>query len=140
MTVGYSGTPLPRKLGIAPGSIVSTIGPPAGLEIDLGMLLEPLPDEVRLTTGTRADADVTLLFVTQRSVLEATIPALGEAIFPDRVMWVCWPKKASKVVTDITEDTIREVVLPLGLVDVKVCAVNDVWSGLKVVWRKDRRA
>jgi len=82
---------------------------------------------------------VIVFFTTERAELERRIDGLGKAIFPDGSLWVSWPKKASKVPTDITEDIIRDVVLPLGLVDVKVCAVDDIWSGLKIVWRKERR-
>ncbi|HZN14180.1 MAG TPA: DUF3052 domain-containing protein [Acidimicrobiales bacterium] len=89
--------------------------------------------------GVKPGSDVTVFFTTERGELEKRIDDLGKAIFPDRSLWVCWPKKASKVPTDITEDVIREVVLPLGLVDVKVCAVDDIWSGLKIMWRKENR-
>lgn len=140
MTAGYSGTPLAKKLGISAGSTVTVIGTPAGPDVDVAALLDPIPDGVELISGTSAEAAVTLLFVSRRADLEAKVPAIGEAIFPDRVLWVCWPKKASKQPTDITEDTIREVVLPLGLVDIKVCAVSEIWSGLKIMWRKDRRS
>ena len=138
MTVGYSGTPLARKLGIGAGQQVAVLGPAPRQATDVHALLDPLPDGASLD-GSPDTAAVTLLFVLDRTDLEARVPELGRAIFPDRTLWVCWPKKASKVSTDITEDVIREVVLPLGLVDVKVCAVSEVWSGLKVVWRKDRR-
>lgn len=138
MTAGYSGTPLPRKLGIGAGHQVAIVGPPDGHAADIEGLLAPLPHGASLD-GSPEHAAVTLLFVVERSDLEARVTGLGKAIFPDRTLWVCWPKKASKVLTDVTEDVIREVALPLGLVDVKVCAVSDVWSGLKLVWRKDRR-
>jgi hypothetical protein len=84
-------------------------------------------------------ADVVLLFTTSYADLARRVPRLGEAVFPDGSLWVAWPKKASGVPTDLTEDSLREVALPLGLVDNKVCAVTDVWSGLRLVWRKERR-
>lgn len=84
-------------------------------------------------------ADVVVLFTTTRADLAKRIDALGEAVFPDGSLWVAWPKRSSGVATDLTEDVLREVALPLGLVDNKVCAVTDVWSGLRLVWRKERR-
>ena len=125
---GYSGTPLPKKLGIKPDHVVVQLGGPTDL----------LPDVTR-RRRLPAHADVVLLFATERSVLERRLPALRAAIEPAGSLWVCWPKRASKVATDITEDVIRDVVLPTGLVDVKVCAVDDVWSGLKLVVRKALR-
>ena len=89
--------------------------------------------------GVKPGSDVTIFFTTERAELEARIDALGKAIFPKGSLWIGWPKKASKVPTDITEDVIRDVVLPLGLVDVKVCAIDEIWSGLKIMWRKERR-
>jgi hypothetical protein len=89
--------------------------------------------------GVKPGSDVIVFFTTERAELEARIDALGQAIFPKGSLWIGWPKKASKVPTDITEDVIRDVVLPLGLVDVKVCAIDDIWSGLKIMWRKERR-
>ena len=125
---GYSGTPLPQKLGIKPGHVVVQLDGPADL----------LPD-VAVRRRLPASADVVLFFTTERAALTRRLPALRAAIQPDASLWVCWPKRASKVPTDITEDVIREVVLPTGLVDVKVCAVDDVWSGLKLVVRKELR-
>ncbi len=84
-------------------------------------------------------ADVLVAFFTEKAQLAKRIEACGKAIFPDGGVWVAWPKKASGVPTDITEETVREVALPLGLVDNKVCAIDDVWSGLRVVWRRERR-
>src|SRR5438132_9550858 len=89
--------------------------------------------------GVKPGSDVIVFFTTERAELERRIDDLGKAIFPSGSLWVGWPKKASKVPTDITEDVIRDVVLPLGLVDVKVCAIDDIWSGLKIMWRKERR-
>jgi hypothetical protein len=89
--------------------------------------------------GVKPGSDVIVFFTTERAELERRIDDLGKAIFPSGSLWVSWPKKASKVPTDITEDVVRDVVLPKGLVDVKVAAVDDIWSGLKIVWRKENR-
>lgn len=132
---GYSGTPLVKKLGIKEGHVVRTIGEPP----EFRALLEGLPASVRVQPGLAADADVVMIFVTERDVLEREIPNAAEAIFPNGAIWVAWPKRASKVPTNVTEDTVRAVVLPQKLVDNKVCAINDVWSGLRVVWRKEHR-
>lgn len=134
-TPGYSGTPLAKKLGIKADTTVALVNAPD----DLDEKLAPLPDGVRFRAGLRGAADVALLFVRRRAELARRVPAAGRAIFPTGAFWVAWPKRASKVPTDITEDTVREVVLPLGLVDVKVCAIDDVWSGLKIMWRKENR-
>ena len=111
------------------------VDPPADLDASLGTL----PDGVR-AVRLLGPADVVLFFTTSRAALARRLDALGRAVFPDGALWVCWPKKAAKVPTDMTEDVVRDVVLPHGLVDVKVCAVDAVWSGLKVVWRTERRA
>lgn len=133
MTTGYSGTPLAKKLGIKPGHRLRLEGAPA----DYDALVAPLPEGVaRVADGP---ADVVHVFTTARAELAARLPALMEAIRPDGTIWVSWPKKAAKVPTDVTEDVVREVALPLGLVDVKVCAVDAVWSGLKLVIRKELR-
>ena len=131
---GYSGTPLARKLGIDAGHHVALLNQPGELE----ELTASLPDGVTLGADP-AVAEVTVLFVTARVELEARLAELGAAIFPDRVLWVAWPKRASKVATDMTEDVVREVALPLGLVDTKVCAIDATWSGLRLVWRRERR-
>jgi len=125
---GYSGTPLGQKLGVKAGHVVVQLGGPDDL----------LPD-VATRRRLPAHADVVLFFVTERAALERRLAALRASIEPAASLWVCWPKRASKVPTDITEDVIREVVLPTGLVDVKVCAVDEVWSGLKLVVRKELR-
>jgi hypothetical protein len=136
VTAGYSGTPLAKKLGIAAGASVRVFGGPA----DLPALLEPLPDGAVLTTRGGGHHPVVLAFHTSRAALEAEVARLLEALEVDGGLWIAWPKKAAKVPTDITEDTVRDVFLPLGLVDNKVCAISEVWSGLRVVWRKERRA
>ena len=132
---GYSGTPLPKKLGINDGTRVALVNAPAGFDDTLGAL----PDGVVVARRAGASHDVIVVFVKQRAALEKALPKLEQAIFPVGAIWTAWPKKASKVPTDITEDTVREVCLPRGLVDVKVCAIDDVWSGLKLVWRKELR-
>ena len=138
---GYSGTPLAQKLGLRDGQ--------RALFIDLPVSLAELADSrafiesTRITVGQLGDAapgyDFIHLFTTARSVLEALVQPLMNLIARDGMIWVSWPKKAAKVATDITEDVIRAVVLPLGLVDVKVCAVDATWSGLKLVIRKELR-
>lgn len=134
---GYSGKPLAQKLGITGRDTVAVVGatPP---EFE-SQTLRPLPDGARIVRAARGKPDVVVCFATRRGDLAKRVDALGRAIFPDAMLWVAWPKKASGVATDITEDVVREVALPLGLVDVKVCAIDDTWSGLKLVWRKERR-
>ena len=136
MAAGYSGTPLAKKLGIKEGSSVALLKVPDDFE----STLEGLPDAVTIRTAARGTNDVVVSFHTKRSDLEKRLPALLDAMDVDGGLWVAWPKKASGVPTDITEDTVREVALPLGLVDNKVCAIDDTWSGLRVVWRKELRA
>jgi hypothetical protein len=130
---GYSGTPLAKKLGVKEGSTLALLDPPEGFAID------DLPDGVEVTNRPSGHVDVIVFFTTRRADLERAIDGLGTAIFPAGAAWVAWPKKAAKVATDMTEDVVRDVALPLGLVDVKVCAIDDTWSGLKLVWRKERR-
>lgn len=132
---GYSGTPLARKLGIGPGARVALLGAPGGFEDDLA----PLPSGVRLIRRLAADLDVAVLFVTRRAELERRFPVAAARLTPAGGLWVAWPKRSSGVATDLTEDVLREVGLPLGLVDNKVCAVDEVWSGLRFVWRRERR-
>jgi hypothetical protein len=132
---GYSGTPLPTKLGIKPGHAVHAIGAPP----DYRALLAPLPGDVTFAPRLSSAVDVVHLFVTAASKLEAAIPRIRKQMRADAVVWVSWPKKAAKVPTDVTEDVVRAIALPTGLVDVKVCAVDDVWSGLKLVVRKALR-
>jgi hypothetical protein len=129
---GYSGTPLATKLGIREGSRVAVLGAPPGF--DAGAL-----GGVRYSTSARGSFDVIVSFHTQRAELEARIPKLLDVLDVDGGLWMAWPKKASRVPTDLTEDVQREIWLPLGLVDNKVCAIDDVWSGLRVVWRREHR-
>ena len=132
---GYSGTPLARKLGIVEGCCIVTRYAPDDYE----QLLQPIPRGVTFGTTITGTTHMVHLFTVSKAVLRAELADLRAAIEPDGVVWVSWPKKASKFPTDVTEDTIREVCLPLGFVDVKVCAVNDRWSGLKLVIRKELR-
>ncbi len=132
---GYSSTPLIRKLGIKPGQRLSVKNPP-GHYVDL---LGPLPEGVALKKRLATTVDVVHLFVTRQTSLEAELPRARQHIAPDGMIWVSWPKKASKVPTDITENVIRQLAFPLQLVDIKVCAVDEVWSGLKLVIRKAAR-
>jgi hypothetical protein len=130
--VGYSGTPLIDKLGIRPGDRLAMLTPPPFFRLDL-------PDGVRVVTRLGGHCDVVLLFTTARAELERRIDRVGVVIAPAGAAWIAWPKRASKVATDMTEDVVRAVALPLGLVDVKVCAIDETWSGLKLVWRKELR-
>jgi hypothetical protein len=132
---GYSGTPLPRKLGIKDGSSVVLLDAPNGFE----SLLEPLADGVSIDDSLVADADVAVLFVTERAELEARFDEVAASLQPAGGFWVAWPKKSAGVPTDLTEDVLREVGLPKGWVDNKVCAVTDVWSGLRFVLRLENR-
>jgi hypothetical protein len=131
---GYSGTPLARKLGIAEEKVYAVVGDPGHVD----ELLVPLPAGASRVDDP-AEADVVLWFVTARAELEERIRELATAIHPDRTLWIAWPKRASKVPTDTTEDVVRDVVLPLGLVDTKVAAIDATWSGLRLVWRRERR-
>jgi len=132
---GYSGTPLVRKLGIRPGERVAALQAPAGYEDLLG----ELPADAAITARANAGAEFVHLFTTRRDDLEKRLATLRTKLADTGVLWVSWPKKASKVPTEITEDTIRAVALPLGFVDVKVCAVDDTWSGLKLMIRRELR-
>jgi len=133
--VGYSGTPLAAKLGIREGSRVALLGAPDGFDAHL----QPLPGAVRVLRRLAPSLDVALLFVTTRADLERRFPAAARSITPAGGLWVAWPKRASRVPTDVTEDVLRQVGLPCGLVDNKVCAVTEVWSGLRFVWRRENR-
>jgi hypothetical protein len=135
VSAGYSDTPLVGKLGIKPGFRVAWPAAPEGFEALLG----ELPDGVGVRRALRRPLDLVVCFVTGRAELERRLPALRRAIEPDGTLWVAWPKRASGVATDVTEDVVREVALPTGLVDVKVCAIDTTWSGLKLVVRKALR-
>jgi len=132
---GYSGTPLSKKLGIRPGSRVMLVHAPA----EYRSWLAPLPEGVRFERRLSAATDLVHAFTRDRVELAGLLKAYRTNLKPAGVVWVSWPKKSSKVPTDIVEDTIRELALPLGFVDVKVCAVSTIWSGLKLVVRKELR-
>jgi choline dehydrogenase-like flavoprotein len=134
-SAGYSGTPLAKKLGIGAGATVLLIEAPAELRDWLG----PLPPDVRFAGRLSQATDVVHLFATTQSRLKSELVRLRKGLRSDAALWVSWPKKAAKVETDITEDAVRALALPLGFVDVKVCAVSGVWSGLKLVVRKSLR-
>jgi hypothetical protein len=132
---GYSGTPLPRKLGIREGAAVAFLNAPA----DFGDALGDLPDGVTVRDRLRGPLDVVVFFTVHRADLERRIEQLKAALDPAGRLWVAWPKQAAKVETDMTEDVVRDVALPLGLVDNKVAAIDDTWSGLQLVIRKELR-
>ena len=133
--IGYSGVPLAKKLGLKSPLKLLTINAPKEYKLWLG----DLPDGVSLMTKVSKPIEAAHVFTTERVFLDATLSKLRNELQQDGFIWVSWPKKASKVQTDITEDIIREIALPLGFVDIKVCAVSDVWSGLKLVIRKSER-
>ena len=128
---GYSGTPLVRKLGIKPGMLVGLRHAPAGFRA----ALEPWPAGARITTPASGPLDAIVLFAGDAATLEREYPLAAAAVRPAGMLWVAWPKKASNVATDLSEDRVRAIGLSAGLVDVKVCAVTDVWAGLKFVRR-----
>jgi hypothetical protein len=130
---GYSGTPLPTKLGIKPGSRLAVVDAPAGF------VEHVVPADVTVSEGVGYPVDLALLFVSELAALVELLPVAQAATEPDGAFWVCWPKRASKVDTDITEDRIRDVALPRGLVDNKVCSVSATWSGLRLCLRRELR-
>lgn len=132
---GYSGTPLAKKLGIKEQTSVVAVDAPKGYR----RLLEPLPAAVRFSSKIDEKTDIVHIFSTEKSDLSRELVSYRKKLGPNAAIWVSWPKKSAKVPTDITEDVVRELALPLGFVDVKVCAVDDVWSGLKLVVRKELR-
>ena len=144
---GYSGTPLPKKLGIKPGARVGLAGAPDGF----GALLEPLPDGARIEASAPAAGaagavlpgtgpfDVIVFFTVEQAELAGRLSELRARMAPAAGLWIAWPKRASRVPTDMTEDVIREIALPTGLVDNKVCAIDQVWSGLRLVIRRELR-
>jgi hypothetical protein len=133
---GYSGTPLPRKLGIGEGARIAFLDPPVGFDATLGAL----PRDVKLLARPRAPMDVIVAFLTAPGALERSLPRLARLLDPAGGLWIAWPKRASGVATDLTEDVVREVALAAGLVDNKVCAIDEVWSGLRLVYRVADRA
>lgn len=132
---GYSGRSLVAKLGIKPRTRIAIIDPPRGFRATLG----PLPPGVTVAARLGAAHPFIHFFTRERQELERRLPALLRALEPDGALWISWPKKASGVPTDVTEDVVRAVALPTGLVDVKVAAIDDTWSGLKLVRRLENR-
>ena len=135
MTTGYSGTPLAKKLGLKPGQRVWFLDMPASVRAEIDPMAIGLVELATPTTGI----DMAHVFIMQRTDLIDQVTRLRTLIAPAGFIWISWPKKASKMPTDVTEDVIRAVALPTGLVDIKVCAVDAVWSGLKLVIRRDLR-
>jgi hypothetical protein len=129
---GYSGTPLAQKLGIKEGSTLALLDEPPGT-------VAPLPTGVTVKRQARGSADVAVAFFTDRAALERRVGALSKMIVPDGGLWVAWPKKSSGLPSTVDEHVVRAVALPLGLVDNKVCAIDATWSGLRLVWRRERR-
>jgi len=139
-TAGYSGTQLPKKLGIKEGTLLATVHAPDGFDTTLGAL----PPEAEWRSRLSPGLDVVIAFYTSRAALAVEWPRLTKAAAPNGTIWVAWPKKASpnktdKVATDITEDVLRELLLPSGWVDNKVCAIDDTWSGLRFALRRELR-
>ena len=135
MPAGYSGKQTWEKLGIKEGQAVVVIDAPS----DYAKLIGGMPAGAKASTRIVGAPELVHVFATEKKVLARHLKSLLKAIDQDGTIWVSWPKKAAKVETDITEDVVREVALPLGLVDIKVCAVNETWSGLKLVIRKANR-
>ena len=136
MTSGYSGTPLAKKLGLKAGMRAWYLGMPASVRAEI----EREAPQLELLDTPEAPVDLAHIFVTSLAALDCELRQLLPLLDPAGMIWVSWPKKASKVATDITEDVIRDVALPMHLVDVKVCSVDDVWSGLKLVIRREHRS
>jgi hypothetical protein len=134
-TPGYSGTPLTKKMGFKECNLVFLVDAPK----DYAQLVAPLPAGVQFTSKPSRNVDIAHVFVSRRSALGRYLKQLRKTLNTHATIWVSWPKKTANVPTDVTEDTIREVTLPLGFVDIKVCAVTDIWSGLKLVVRKELR-
>jgi DUF3052 family protein len=132
---GYSGTPLVGKLGIKPGSRVALLNAPSDFDATLG----ELPQDVSVRRRARGPVDVIVAFYSRRAELERRLPALRAALDSAGGLWIAWPKRASGRATDVSEDVVRELGLAAGLVDNKVCAIDEVWSGLRLVYRlRDR--
>jgi hypothetical protein len=133
---GYSGTPLPKKLGIKPGHRVAFVHAPD----DFAAALGALPEDLVVVAEDAESLDLAVFFTTRADALPAAFRQVGPRVHPAGALWIAWPKKAAKVPTDVTEDVVRAVGLAEGMVDVKVCAIDAVWSGLKFVYRlADRR-
>ena len=134
--IGYSGTPLAKKLGIKPGTKLIAIG---DVPDEYTSWLGPLPEGATIVGKGKASLEAVHVFVTKRADLARHLTHLRKTLAPDGYVWISWPKRASNVPTNITEDVIRELCLPMGFVDIKVCAVSEVWSGLKLVIRVSKR-
>jgi hypothetical protein len=132
---GYSGKPVVQKLGIKPGFCIFASGAPAAYADIVGKL----PADVTIVTRLASSIDMVHLFATEAAGLAGKLRGFREAIAPDGMVWVSWPKRSSGVATDLTDIVVRETALPLGLVDIKVCAIDDIWSGLKFVIPKAQR-
>jgi hypothetical protein len=130
--VGYSGTPLAKKLGITEGTTLALVKAPSGWAIGL-------PAGVAVKRRAGGQADVVVAFFTDAAMLEKRLDSLGAMVFPAGGLWIAWPKKASGVATDLGDNAIRAAALPRGLVDNKVCALDATWSALRLVWRRERR-
>lgn len=135
MAAGYSGTPLATKLGIKPGDRVGVFRDPGHFPD----LVAPLPSGAALVSGPRSACEMIVLFCADRRVVEDRLPAALRLLPADGALWVSWPKKSSPLFVDLTEDGVREVALPLGVVDTKVCAVDEDWSALRLVVRRENR-
>ncbi|HET9366926.1 MAG TPA: DUF3052 domain-containing protein [Candidatus Udaeobacter sp.] len=135
MTADYSGTPLPQKLGIKPGRTVVTINAPKNYR----RLLGTIPERVTFSDRLKPDSSFAHVFIEKRRELEKRLAVLRQKIADTGTVWVSWPKRSSGVPTDVTEDVVRAVALPLGFVDVKVCAIDETWSGLKLMIRRENR-
>ena len=132
---GYSGTPLAKKLGIKVASRIFLCGAPKNYL----KLVAPLPEGVLFVPKIDAETDIAHIFTSRKAELAEVLRATLTKLRRNGIVWVSWPKKTSKLQSDVTEDAVRAIALPLGLVDIKVCAVDNVWSGLKLVWRKENR-
>jgi hypothetical protein len=134
---GYSGTPLVKKLGFKKGFCAALVNPPKGFQSEL----RALPNDVKIVAGPLPKRlDLILLFADSPQTLKKEFPRLAQKLAENGMLWIAWPKKASGVPTDLSENLVRQIGLDAGLVDVKVCAVNDIWSGLKFVYRlRDRK-
>ena len=132
---GYSGTPLPQKLGIKPGMTLHIVDAP----MDYARLIAPVGTKVAFATRLSKDVELLHAFVTRTARLEEVLDRARAGLGSDAIVWISWPKKAAGLASEVTEDTVRDMALPLGFVDVKVCAVDDTWSGLKLVVRKENR-
>ena len=135
---GYSGTPLVKKLGFKEGFRTALVNPPKGFQKELA----PVPNNVSISVGTLTKPlDLIILFADSQKMLKTEFPRLARKLVENGMLWIAWPKKASGIATDLSDNSVRDIGLAAGLVDVKVCAINDVWSGLKFVYRlEDRRS